>query len=120
MENKKVLDLIAKAVEDHKGLNLEILDVSKITIVADYFIIVSGRSKLHVDAVARGIIDELKQHDIPIKSKEGSAEGGWILLDLADIVVHVFSEEQRKYYGLDKLWQDAPRIMEEIHSGSSI
>ena len=116
MDVKQILNLVNKAVEEHKGMNYEILDVSDITVVADYFVLVSGRSKLHVEAIAKAILDEIKLNEITIKSKEGSAEGGWILIDLADIIIHIFSEEQRKYYGLDKLWQDAPRLFEEIKS----
>ncbi len=120
MESKKILDLIAKAAEEHKGNNLEILDVTGLTVVADYFVIVSGNSKLHVDAIARGILDEIEINNIPVKSREGNAEGGWVLIDLADIIVHVFSDEKREYYGLGKLWQDAPRVIEELKSEQSI
>lgn len=120
MESKKILDLITNAVEEHKGVDLEIMDVSKITVLADYFVVVSGRSKLHVDALAKAILDQIKLHNLPLKSREGSADGGWILIDLADIIIHIFSEEQREYYGLSKLWHDAPRVNEEILRGSDI
>jgi len=110
VESNEILALITKAVEEHKGLDLEILDVSEITIVADYFVIVSGRSKLHVEAITKAILDEIELNGLTIKSKEGNSEGGWILVDLADVIIHVFSEEKRQYYSLDKLWQDAQKV----------
>ena len=110
MEAKKIVDLVVRAAEEHKGIDLEILDVSQLSIVADYFVVVSGRSTLHVDALTKAILDEIEANGVPVKNREGSAEGGWVLIDLYDVLVHIFSEEKRQYYSLEKLWQSAPKV----------
>ncbi|HOL13794.1 MAG TPA: RsfS/YbeB/iojap family protein, partial [Bacillota bacterium] len=69
MEAKKIVDLVVRAAEEHKGIDLEILDVSQLTIVADYFVVVSGRSTLHVDALTKAILDEIEANGVPVKNR---------------------------------------------------
>ncbi len=99
-----------KAGLDKKALDLEILDLSGLTIFADYFVICSGTSTRQVKAIAEEIEESLSRRRVEPDHIEGAAEGKWILLDYGDTVVHVFLEETRAYYNLERLWGDAPRL----------
>ena len=87
------------------------------TPVADYFVIVSGTSLTHLQALVEALIEGLEERGARLLHREGSPEGGWILLDYADVVIHVFRQEEREYYDLERLWRrakvtDAGRIGE--------
>lgn len=97
----------AKAAEDKKAKDIVILDIADISIVTDYFIICSGNSATQVKAIAENIEEKLEEKGIKLQRKEGIREGRWILLDYGDLVVHIFQEEERNYYNLERLWGDA-------------
>ncbi len=99
-----------KAGLEKKALDLEILDLSGLTIFADYFVICSGTSTRQVKAIAAEIEESLSRRRVEPDHIEGAAAGKWILLDYGDTVVHVFLEETRLYYNLERLWGDAPRL----------
>lgn len=80
------------------------LDVSGRTILADTFAIVSGRSKIQARAIADGIIEGVRHHGYGVARVEGYADGSWILIDLGNVIVHVFTPEQRAFYNLERLW----------------
>ncbi len=101
---EKKLDIITKACEDKKGIDLKVLNISELTPIADYFVIVSGNSSTQVMAIADEVESKvLKEEEMEI-SKEGYRSGRWILLDLGDIIVHVFHKEERDFYDLERLW----------------
>ena len=101
---------IAHAALDKKASDVLILDVRELTSIADYFIVASGESERQVKAIANHIAREIttEYHITPLV--EGAGTSRWILLDFGDIVVHVFKTDIRHYYGLEKMWSDAPRI----------
>ena len=100
----------AHAARDRKALDVVVLDVRSVSSVADYFLICSGRSRTHVDTITEAIRVELKEEgDRPLHA-EGASESGWMLLDYGDVLVHVFLEETRLYYALERLWGDAPAV----------
>lgn len=101
-------------MEDAKGLHVNVLDVREITLIADYFVIASGTSQRHVKALADRLIRDLERIRTPIHV-EGYNNGTWILLDYGDVVVHVFREAERAFYGLERLWGDA-RILNKTES----
>ena len=109
----KSRDLAVKAAEaalKKKALDVTILDLSGLTVIADYFVICSGESTTQVKAVAESIEEELaKKREKPL-GIEGAAHSHWILLDYGDVVIHVFEKETRAYYNLEKLWMDAKTI----------
>jgi ribosome-associated protein len=74
------------------------------TIVADYFLIASGNSKVQTRAIADGIAERVREAGFPVARREGYADGGWILLDLSSVVVHIFTPDQRSFYNLERLW----------------
>ena len=104
------LDLYVKAILERKTIDLVVLDVRKLTSVADVFIICSGRSNRHVSAIADFIQSDLKKHGIKPLSVEGKNEGHWVLMDYGHVVIHIFYESLRNFYDLEGLWVDAKRI----------
>jgi ribosome-associated protein len=95
---------------DKKAENPVILDVRKLCSFADFFVIMSGRSTRHVQGLAETIEAELRSKRLSTSSAEGLNEGTWVLLDYNDVVVHIFYSETRKFYDIEGLWHDAPRI----------
>lgn len=108
--SREVVNVIVEAIQDAKGSNLSLIDVSKLFDLSDYFIVVSGRSDRQVQGISNRIINALQEIGVEIPSIEGMEEGQWVLIDLGDIVVHVFYEATREYYDFDSLWARAERI----------
>ena len=115
MQDKEVLSAEERAIKcaafalDKKGLDVKILEIKKISSIADYLVLASGRSDRQVQAMAESVKLGLKPFDKPI-DMEGYDEGRWIVVDYGDIIVHLFLEEVRKTYNLDELWSRAPQI----------
>lgn len=105
------LDLYIGAVLGKKAENVVVLDMAKLTSIADVFIICSGKSNRQVNAIAGHIQVTLKKHKIKPLSVEGTKEGHWVLLDYGHVIIHVFYQTMRDFYDLDGLWVDAGRIM---------
>ncbi|HYI32926.1 MAG TPA: ribosome silencing factor [Glaciibacter sp.] len=110
----ELLNLAAIAADSKAGEDLVALDVSNPLPLADIFLLVTGRSERNVVAIAGEIEDKLIEAGHKPLRREGRAEGRWILIDFGDLVVHVFHEEERVYYGLERLWKDCPVIPIEL------
>ena len=112
--------IAADALDDKKGIDIALLDVGDLLSITEVFVIVTGTSRTHVRTLAESVDEKLKEHDRRPLRTEGAAEGEWVLLDFGDFVVHVFQETPRDFYGLERLWGDAPRIQWEpsVHSES--
>jgi ribosome-associated protein len=95
---------------DKKAYDLELLDVSKLTAVADYFLICTGRSDTQVRAIAQHLEESLAAERIRPQAIEGYPRGQWVLMDYGDVVVHVFYQPIRAFYDLEGLWIRAPRV----------
>ncbi|QUL99597.1 MAG: ribosome silencing factor [Candidatus Fermentithermobacillus carboniphilus] len=104
---------IARTLDLGRAVDVVILEVKAITLIADYFVIASGTSQRHVKALADRAIEENTWKPIHV---EGYELGYWVLLDYGDVVVHIFREAERSFYGLERLWGDAPRVDLEGHS----
>ena len=100
----------ARAALDKRATDLVVLDVRGVSSVADYFLICSGTSATHVETISEAIRAELKSEGIRPLHVEGVAESGWVLLDYGDVLMHVFLEDTRAYYALERLWGDAPAV----------
>ena len=100
----------AGAALDKKAADTVILELTHLTVIADYFVICSGDSTTQVKAIAENIEKKLKEDGIQPIGIEGRASSLWILMDYGDVIVHVFENETRMYYELEKFWLDAPRI----------
>jgi len=102
--------LCVKAAIEKKAVDPVLLETKKITSIADYFLICSGKSDRQVQAIAQAIEKDLKKRGIHPLGQEGGLEGRWVLMDYEDVVVHIFLEPVRAFYDLEGLWMDAPRI----------
>lgn len=98
------------AIDDKLGKDISIINIGKVSSLCDYFIIATGSSARQVKAIADSVQDALTENDIEPRSKEGYDTQNWILLDYGDIIVHVFDEDNRAFYNLEKLWKDAPYV----------
>lgn len=116
MNERQLLMTVANAAEDKKAEDLIVLNMQGISIIADYFVICHGNSDMQVQAISREIKRQAEKNGIEVKRMEGFEEAKWVLVDLGDIVVHVFHRDERDYYHLERLWGDAP--IEEIRSGN--
>jgi ribosome-associated protein len=101
----------SNAADNKKAEDIKVLEVKDLTIIADYFVICSGKSEVQVQAIARGIEEKLSDEGIEPQKVAGTNEGRWILLDYADVIVHVFHNKDRDHYELDRLWADAEKIL---------
>ena len=110
LSSLEVSGLVSDAALDTKAEDLIVLDVSKISSFADYFVIMSGRSTRHVQGLAEAIDSKIRSKRTKDSNSEGLSEGLWVLLDYNDVVVHIFYSEVRKFYDLEGLWYDAPRV----------
>lgn len=104
----ELMHLAAAAADQKGGEDLVALDVSGPLPLADVFLLVTGRNERNVMAIAGEIEDRLNEQGVKTLRREGRSEGRWILLDFGDLVVHVFHEEDRMYYSLERLWKDCP------------
>lgn len=102
---------VISLLQEKKAEDIVVLDISSQTVMAEYFIICTGRSTTQVRALADHVSDSLKQkQNILAKGIEGLSESKWVLLDYGDVIVHVFRSEEREYYNLERLWADAKQI----------
>ncbi len=117
--SRELATLAARAASDKKARDVVILDVRELLVITDYFVIASGNSDRQVRTIAEEIERELRPRGARPVRREGEKEGLWVVLDFVDLVVHVFLDEQRQYYGLERLWADAPSVPWEERAASS-
>ena len=117
----EIARLCAEIALDTKAEDLVILDVQGVSSFTDFFVIMTGRSTRHVQGLADAIEGGLRSKKLKTSHAEGLQEGMWVLLDLDDVVVHIFYHEQRKFYDLEGLWHDAKRIeFADLEQNSSL
>jgi ribosome-associated protein len=117
---REMLRIAALAADDKGGEDLVALDVSGPLPLVDIFLLVTGRSERNVAAIADEVEDRLLEAGHKRLRREGRQEARWILLDFGDLVVHVFHEQERMYYGLERLWKDCPIVPIELPAASSV
>jgi len=100
----------ADAADDKKAKDVVILDIRGLSVIADYFIICSARSRTQVQAIADAVREKLEERELRCRGVEGKDDAKWILIDFGDLVIHVFMDEEREFFGLERLWGDAPRL----------
>lgn len=112
MQAKDCAFIAAQYALDKKGLDLRLLEISELSSLTDYLMIVTGRSDRQVQAIAEAIRLGLKQeHQVMPLAVEGMADGRWVLLDYGEVMVHVFQESVRQFYDLEGLWSEAPEVV---------
>ncbi|AUS87602.1 ribosome silencing factor [Lysinibacillus sp. HST-98] len=105
-----LLQAAYKAIDDKHGEDIVVLNMQGISLLADYFIIAHGNSDRQVQAIARELQDVAEQQGYEIRRVEGFDGARWVLVDLGDVVAHVFHKDERAYYNLERLWGDAPQL----------
>ena len=103
---------VANALDQKFGKDIVILDISEISTIADYFIITEASNPNQVQAMVTGVEDVMGKHSIPLRHIEGIQRADWVLMDFGDVLVHIFDEESRRFYDLERTWRDAHRINE--------
>lgn len=106
MENRALALKMAEILDQKGALDIQVLEVTHLTSVTDYFIIASGRNVMSVRSLSEDLEDKLAEEDILLRRKEGMHESRWIVLDYASVIVHIFHPEERQYYNIERLWQD--------------
>ena len=110
---KKIAKLAYYALDDKKGENIQILEIGKVSVVADYFVIASGNNRNQVQALADNVAETCGRAGVAEKQIEGYDSANWILMDYSDVIVHIFSKEDRLFYDLDRIWRDGKIVTKE-------
>ena len=110
MESRELAKIAYNALDEKKGINISIIDISEISTLADYFIIAGGNNENQVKALANSVEEEMYKVDCKPKHIEGFDKANLILMDFSDIIVHVFNEEDRLFYDLERIWRDGKHL----------
>ena len=109
-QSKNMARIAWQALSDKKGEDIKIIDITGVSVLADYFIIASGNSESQIIALVDNVEEELHKAGYHLKRREGRSGASWILLDFGDIIVHVFDKENRLFYDLERIWKDGKDI----------
>lgn len=110
MDSKECVKIVVEGLQDKKANDIRIIDIREISAMGDYFIIADGSNRNQVQALSDSVEQVLSDAGVKLKNREGYANGGWILLDYYDIIIHIFSEEERSFYDLEHIWRDGNHI----------
>lgn len=103
-DSRILAECIADAADDKKAQRITLIDVTQVSLMADYFVICSGQTPVQVRAIAEWIEEKIEEQGLRALAIEGRADGRWILLDLGTVIVHVMLDKEREFYGLERLW----------------
>ena len=103
---KMMAQIACKAIDDKKGQDIKIIDIHNVSVIADYFVIASGSNSNQVQAIVDNVEEQLGRAGFEAKQIEGNRNSSWILMDYGDVIVHVFDEENRLFYDLERIWRD--------------
>lgn len=112
-----VKELVLKAIrllQEKKAQDILLLDINKVSLIADYFLICSGNSQIHTKALCDHLLENISSKEYRLGRVEGYREGRWILLDFGGLIVHIFLTEERIFYNLERLWGEAERVDWEV------
>lgn len=110
MTSKELAKIAVNALDDKKGEDIKVIDISEVSILADYFIIAGGSNRSQIQAMADNVDESLSKNGGTLKQIEGYDAGNWVLLDFQDVIVHIFDKENRLFYDLERIWSDGKQI----------
>ena len=110
---KKMAGIAIQALEDKKAEEIRVIDISQVSVLADYFIIANGTNISQIQALADEVEEKLGRAGYPLKQIEGYDHANWVLLDFGDIIIHIFDRENRMFYDLERIWRDGKQITKE-------
>lgn len=110
MTSREIAKTAIAALEDKKADDIRVIDITEVSVIADYFIIASGRNRNQVQALADLVEEKLHEVGVRPRQIEGYQTANWILMDYHDVIVHIFNEEDRLFYNLEKIWMDGKQI----------
>ena len=111
-QSKMMLKLIYQALEDKKGEDIVMIDISQVSVLADYFVICSAGNDSQIQALVDNVDEKMHENGYQIRQQEGRNSGTWVLLDYGDVIVHIFERENRSFYNLERIWNDGRRILQ--------
>ena len=103
---KGMAQLACKAIDDKKGKDIKVIDIHEVSVIADYFVIASASNQNQVQAIVDNVEEQLGRAGFEAKQVEGTRNSSWVLMDYGDMIVHVFDEENRLFYDLERIWRD--------------
>lgn len=103
---KMMAQIACKAIDDKKGQDIKVIDIHNVSVIANYFVIASGTNSNQVQAIVDNVEEQLGRAGFEAKQIEGNRNSSWILMDYGDVIVHVFDEENRLFYDLERIWRD--------------
>ena len=115
LTHDRIAELVIEALDNKKAKDIKLLRTRDLTILADYFVICTASSTVHLKTLSDEVEKVLKENGEPPRRREGHRSGGWVLMDFACVIVHLFLQETREFYTLERLWSDAQEV--EIESG---
>ena len=110
MTSREMAKLAIEGLEDKKAEDIKVIDISEVSVMADYFIIASGMNRNQVQALADNVEEKLHEVKVHPRQIEGYQSANWVLMDFNDIIVHIFNEEARLFFNLEKIWMDGKLI----------
>ena len=118
MKTREIAELAAKALDAKRAADIVALHVESMTVITDYMVIATGHSVPQVKALCEHVEEELAKVDVFARRREGLSEGRWCVLDYGDVMVHVFHEQDREYYQLERLWSDGTNALDIAYDES--
>lgn len=109
-DSKEMLKVIIDALQDKKAEDIRVIDISNVSVIADYFVIASGSNTNQIQAMVDNVEEEMFKAGFDDPKVEGYNTASWILLDYKDVIVHVFSEDDRSFYNIERIWRDGKEV----------
>jgi ribosome-associated protein len=111
LDSAELAKTIVDAAADKKASDVAMLDIREMSVIADYFVVCTGANPRQIQAIASAIEDKVDEHHVHLRGREGTVDGGWMLLDYGDVIVHIFGPMERDFYRLERLWGGAPTVV---------
>lgn len=110
MNSREIAKLAISALEDKKAEEIKTIDISEVSVIADYFIIANGSNRSQIQALSDHVEETLGKAGVPLRQIEGYQTANWVLLDFHDVIIHIFDKENRLFYDLERIWRDGKQI----------